>query len=184
MEKSNRLGITLKKLREKSGKTRKEAAEIFGVSRSYLSKVENSQERPSRDFLDKTHFIYNLSLDEFSQLLEFAGYPKNLGDLTRKEALSGMNAKKEVTGPESAGIQVEVPEGMDVLYCDSVFITSSPYGVIISFAQSGAPLQPNKHKVVARIGTSKIHGLALVNTLRENLEKSERSIINSKKVES
>lgn len=169
----NKFGNLLRQLRERAGKSMQEAALELKVSRSYLSKVETGHERPSKEFLNKAKAIYAPGSDDFTQLFELSGYQEKLEHSTRKEGLESMDKVQPEAGSRNE-IQIEIPQDMDVLYSDSVLITSSPYGVILTFTQTGTV--PNKQKAIARIGMSQIHGKALVNALRDNLEKSERVI--------
>ena len=69
------------------------------------------------------------------------------------------------------GIQVNLPGNLSVLYSDSTFLTISPYGVVLDFAQQMG--QTPTQSVVARIGMSKEHAKVLVEKLSGLLVKDE-----------
>lgn len=52
MGSQKQLGINLKKVREKAGKTQQELAELVGIHVSYLSRIERGVVNPSYDVLE------------------------------------------------------------------------------------------------------------------------------------
>ena len=78
----------------------------------------------------------------------------------------------KVVKPESEQKRVEIslviPDNISALYSDLVVITSNEFGFILDFAQSIG--NQNQKKVVARIGMSKDHAIALLNALNERLK--------------
>ncbi len=79
----------------------------------------------------------------------------------------------DIKKTEEAGepeVRVNIAGNQPVLYTDSVFITAGKFGVVLDFAQTmGATNQQN---VVARIGMSKEHALALMNILEKKLKET------------
>jgi hypothetical protein len=67
-------------------------------------------------------------------------------------------------------ISVVVPENLSALYSDLVIISSNEFGLVLDFAQSVG--NSNQKRVVSRIGMSKEHAIALLNTLNERLKSS------------
>ena len=64
-------------------------------------------------------------------------------------------------------LEVKIPEGTNVLYCDSAFITASNFGIVFDFAQSMA--STNTQTVVSRIGMSKNHAEAMLKVLEQKI---------------
>lgn len=58
-----------------------------------------------------------------------------------------------------------------VMYTDSIFVSSSDYGLVLDVAQT---LGGQQHNVVARIGMSFEHAKKLIETMNDNLQKYER----------
>jgi Protein of unknown function (DUF3467) len=72
-------------------------------------------------------------------------------------------------GEQNRGqISVVVPDNVSALYSDLVIISSNEFGLLLDFAQSVG--NANQKKVVARIGMSKEHAIALLNALNERLK--------------
>jgi hypothetical protein len=69
-------------------------------------------------------------------------------------------------------IQVQIPEPhFDILYSDQAFISHTPVGFTLDFAQLTP--QAALSRVVARIGLSPLHLKLLVRVLSENLQRYE-----------
>lgn len=72
-------------------------------------------------------------------------------------------------GPQ---IQVQIPEPhFDILYSDQAFISHTPVGFTLDFAQLTP--QAGISRVVARVGVSPLHLKLLVHVLMENLQRYE-----------
>ena len=70
--------------------------------------------------------------------------------------------------PVGGQIQVQIPEQrFEVLYSDQAFISHSPVGFTLDFAQVTPQL--GMSRVVARVGMSATHLKLLVNALTQNL---------------
>jgi hypothetical protein len=67
-------------------------------------------------------------------------------------------------------LQVNIANNQPVLYSDSVFVTAGKFGVVFDFAQSVG--STNQQNVVARIGMSKEHALALLNVLEKKVKET------------
>lgn len=74
---------------------------------------------------------------------------------------------KEATQTAPIKLEVKVPEGTNVLYCDSAFITASNFGIVFDFAQSMA--STNSQTVVSRIGMSRNHAEAMLKVLEQKI---------------
>lgn len=75
------------------------------------------------------------------------------------------NSKALQTAP--AELKINVPEGTNILYCDSAFVTASNFGIVFDFAQRMA--STDTQTVVSRIGMSKEHVEALLKVLQQKL---------------
>ncbi len=70
--------------------------------------------------------------------------------------------------PAGGQIQVQIPEQrFEVLYSDQAFVSHSPVGFTLDFAQVTPQL--GMSRVVARVGMSATHLKLLVNVLTQNL---------------
>jgi hypothetical protein len=69
-------------------------------------------------------------------------------------------------------VQVQIPEQhFDILYSDQAFVSHTPVGFTIDFAQFTP--QASLSRVVARIGLSPLHLKLLLGALTENLQRYE-----------
>lgn len=57
------LGSTIKQLREKSGITSQQLAEMSNVSQAYISQIENNRRQPSYNTLQAIAYALNTSID-------------------------------------------------------------------------------------------------------------------------
>ncbi len=174
-------GNKIRAYRKKNGETITQAANTMGIGRSYLSKLEHSHEQPSQKVLSDLISHYSLSRVEAIRLSSLAGYEGGVvaaNPIQRKEVFK--MTKKQI--PEKKDFkEVKVPDNIQVLYSDSVFVTSSQWGIVFDFAQNVGPT--NRQNVVARIGMSKEHARALMNVIQKRLaapesQKSRREIVN------
>lgn len=192
MEHYLRLGNRLREFRKLLGRNISQVAHELDIDRSFLSKIENGHERPSRLLLNKLISLYSLTLEEVAEILSLAGYmdkpniftsrkqtsPKVEGKHFEtvgngKEVFKIMDDKpKDIQGP-GAPINVEIDKNKPAVYCDSAFVTTNKYGLMIDFAQSVA--STNNQIVTARVGMSKEHARALAQVLERELKKIEDS---------
>jgi hypothetical protein len=77
---------------------------------------------------------------------------------------------KKVNKTNEEGVQVNIANNQPVLYSDSVFITTGQFGVVFDFAQSVG--STNQQNVIARVGMSKEHALALLNVLEKKVKET------------
>jgi selenocysteine lyase/cysteine desulfurase len=77
---------------------------------------------------------------------------------------------KKVNQSNEAQVQVNINNNQPVLYTDSVFVTTGKFGVVLDFAQSMG--STNQQNVVARVGMSKEHALALLNVLEKKVKET------------
>lgn len=78
----------------------------------------------------------------------------------------------------TTGAQISMPQGLPVLYTDSVFISSSKYGIVFDFAQMFGLTQTTNsslQNVVCRIGMSREHAKIMLNVLQNHLDNSHES---------
>lgn len=68
--------------------------------------------------------------------------------------------------------QINLNQGIPVIYTDSIFITVNQFGVMLDVAQTTAAT--NQQTVVARLGMSKEHAKALIESLKKRLEEAEK----------
>ncbi|PIR43369.1 hypothetical protein COV24_02895 [candidate division WWE3 bacterium CG10_big_fil_rev_8_21_14_0_10_32_10] len=76
--------------------------------------------------------------------------------------------KESTMGGNVEPMQINVPDTLYVIYTDSAFVHKNKYGIVLDFAQTMGPT--NRQNVVARIGMSKEHAIALLEVLKKNLE--------------
>ena len=60
----------MRDLREKKGVSQEKMAEAIGSHQVYISEIENGKKIPSLPILYKTALYFDLSLSEFSALIE------------------------------------------------------------------------------------------------------------------
>lgn len=181
MVKFKSFGNIIRSYRDKRGETITQAAKVMGMGRSYLSKLEHGHEQPSQKILSDLVSHYSLSKVEAIHLSELAGYEGGVvavNPIQRKEVFK-MEKKQIPKGKKFK--EIKVPDNIQVLYSDSVFVTSSQWGVVFDFAQNVG--STNTQNVVARIGMSKEHARALMNVIQKRLaapksQKSRREIVN------
>ena len=85
-----------------------------------------------------------------------------------------MSEEPPSTDMQSGGqIQVQIPEPhFDILYSDQAFISHTPVGFTIDFAQLTP--QVGISRIVARVGLSPLHLKLLVAALNDNLARYEK----------
>jgi len=78
-----------------------------------------------------------------------------------------MDQKKVNLNDAPQGVNVNLAaDKVQILYTDSVFITSNNYGIVFNVAQS---IDDKNQQVVTRIGMSKEHAKALLDVLGKHL---------------
>ena len=161
MKRFEDLALKLREHRQRKKESITVVADVIGVDRTYLSKLENGHERPSIEILNNLVRHYSLSENEANDLFLAAGYRSGVV-ISRKEENMDKTDK-----PIQPGVQINLNGNLPVLYSDSVFITSNPYGVSLDFAVNMGPT--NQQNVVSRIGMSKEHAKALAETILRQL---------------
>jgi|SRR3989344_811078 len=168
------LGKKIKSYRLLQKESITSASKTMGINRTYLSKLENGHIKPSLDVLNLLVKHYSLSQQEsrlLSNLANHGGGGLMLENFERKE--EPRMEEKIIPEPNlSQGVQVNVSDKTPVLYTDSVFVTSSQYGVVFDFAQNMASTK--QQNIVARVGMSREHAEALLKVLHERLNKGEQ----------
>lgn len=84
----------------------------------------------------------------------------------REEVKLNMNNEQQQVVPQDQ-VQILVPPGTTVLYTDSCFVTDTPYGIVMDYAQTLGPT--NQQTIVARLGMSVEHAEALVKVLSQKI---------------
>lgn len=172
--KYNDFGAKIKEYREAKKETITQVANAVGKGRTYISKLENGHERPTIPVLAQLTSHFSLSAETAAELSVLAGYRASsvvVEKSQRKEVTEMQNT--QIQTPETPPqVQVNVPNGLPVLYSDSVFVTTSQWGVVFDFAQNIGPA--NQQNVVARLGMSKEHAKALLGVLKKRLEGEEK----------
>lgn len=87
------IGETLKKLRGIYGYTAKELSELLGISRSYLSEIENGDKQPTYRLLEKYSEILDIKLSSLMLLAE--GY-NEADSKTSERALTARLMEKAI----------------------------------------------------------------------------------------
>lgn len=177
-----------------------ETAKKLGVSRSYLSQLENGYEKPSQLVLMRISEIYKLNIAEQGKLYELGmvlegrihtgvtpantiPLPSNASIKTTEGLTSlskdlGLKSQKEVSMKKQKEknqktINVNVPENMPAVYSDSAFVTTNKYGAMIDFAQNIA--SSGNQTIVARVGLSLRHAEELAKIILKQVEKTKDS---------
>ena len=156
------LGLTLREIRTKTGEGIKTTSNKLGLDYSYLSKLENGLQRPSKQVLNQLIAHFNLTSSEARDIFMLAGYRRGVVSVSED---SDFQTEKVQSKPE-----ILVRSDQVTLYSDSVGVDVNQYGFVLSFAQT---LGPNKQLIVSRIGMSKEHIKSLVRVLSELLDKAE-----------
>lgn len=175
------LGKKIKKYRLLKNESLSRIAEAIGVDHSYLSKIENGLRKPSFQILQKLIQHFSLTGLEVMEMMYLSGYSspvalshkhsadfsheRNLGNTQEREEVSKM--QDTIKTPITKDLQVNVPPGTPVLYTDSCFVTDSPFGIVMDYAQRLGPT--NRQTVVARVGMSVEHAEALVKVLSQKI---------------
>ncbi|HEV3233503.1 MAG TPA: DUF3467 domain-containing protein [Candidatus Dormibacteraeota bacterium] len=76
----------------------------------------------------------------------------------------------DVAAPSEINVQIPEPH-FDILYSDQAFISHTPVGFTLDFAQLTP--QAGLSRVVARVGMSPLHLKLLVRVLSDNLKRDE-----------
>lgn len=175
-------GNKVKSYRIKKGESLSQASKSFGLTKSYLSKIENGHIKPSEALIVKISNYLSLSEEELSELLKLVGLTGegtglsgggiliNQQEDQRKEGLNRVD--KNITENTA---EVTVPSNTPVLYTDSIFVTKNEFGVVLDFAQRLGPTK--KHTVVARVGMSERHAEALLDVLGKKLNNTQSVIM-------
>lgn len=168
------LGKKIKSYRLLQKENITEASKAMGINRTYLSKLENGHIKPSLEVLNVLIKHYSLSPKESSLLSTLAGHGGGglIMDNFKRREVPKVEEKTIANPNVSSGVQVNVSDKTPVLYTDSVFVTSSQYGVVFDFAQNMG--STNQQNIVARVGMSREHARVLLNVLQERLQKDER----------
>lgn len=84
------------------------------------------------------------------------------------EQKNNIPQQKSTSDDSVSPLQVNIPEGLNVTYTDSLFVHQNQYGVVIDFAQTVGTT--NRQNVIARVGMSREHAEAFLKVLKKNLD--------------
>lgn len=161
------IGDQVRSFRLRSKMNMAELARKVGTNRSYIYKLEQNELNPSKERIEKIAEVLQLNQEELIHLLDLT---KNISGQTienRRGVKSTMEANVE---SKNIG-QINVPGTLQVLYTDSAFVTSRPFGITIDFAQFVGPTQ--QQNVVSRIGMSVDHAEVLINVLKKKISEAK-----------
>lgn len=167
------LGAKIRERRNSLDRAIKEMSVDIGVDRTYLSKVENGQIKPSLGVLDKVIKYLGFEMSDTLDLYKMAGYS---GEKVRfegndkAEILHNPN-EGQVTNKDKEAARILVPDNVNILYTDSIFLTTGQFGVVLDVAQKLAAT--NQHKIIARLGMSDDHAKALRDLLIRKLKEKK-----------
>lgn len=158
-ENQEEIGKKLSKVRRLHGETLEHLAGRLGVTKSYLSKIENGHKTVSPTLMRKFAVVYEGS-SAFSAL--FGGHKININEGERGQGMDN----KQVQAPMP---ELEVNLNVDktpTLYSDWQNVYSNDGGVVLNFGQSTGP--GGSQHIVARIGLSHAQAKELYRVLGEN----------------
>lgn len=172
MKKYIELGKRLREHRKNHQESIIDVSDSINIDKTYISKLENGHERPSKEVLNKLISHYSLSSFEAIDLWSLAGYREGLVATERKEVNYMNNVDSKLSKfPTSGEFQIKVPDDKLILYTDFVMVTQGPFGIVLNFAQALGTT--NQQLVVARIGMSKEHAKALLKALGSEVQRTE-----------
>lgn len=166
-----KFGLRLREYREKRGDSITFVAHAINVSRTYMSKLENGHEKPSTAVFSSLIRHYSISREEAIRLASLL-YGDKAGLIlldynSEKEVKEKMDDRKIKLQDQPQGVQVNLAaDKVSILYTDSVFITSNPFGIVFNVAQF---IDQKNQQIVARIGMSRDHAKALAEVLAKHL---------------
>lgn len=161
------LGSTLRQYRENFNLSISELSRILKIDRTHLSKIENGHERPSLGLLNKLIWHYSLSGSQANELISLARHSASLTVISNKQLESDGRKEGIMEAKQNSGVQINIPNNVPVLYCDSVFMNSTEFGLTLDFAQTFAG--SNQQNVVTRIGMSFEHASKMIEVLNKHL---------------
>lgn len=162
----------LQEKRKELGYSVRQLAKLTGVNYSLYSKFENGLRNPTD--IQLSRLAERLGVDK-EKLMRLAGRLDEQKTTVKSIKTGDVLGKRGAKFPMSRGtekennINIAVPPNTPVLYTDSVYLTVSPYGVVLNFAQHLG--STNQQNIVSRVGMSKIHARILVERLSDLLNK-------------
>lgn len=163
------LGKKLGEIRRLSGVTLGQLADRIGVTKSYLSKIENGHKPVPASLLQKYVEVYGDSA-KFSELL--GGH--KVYAVQNNEGGRRSTKMDTTIQPATQELQVNLnPEKTPILYSDWQKVDTNDGGVVINFGQSTTPL-PVQH-ITSRVGMSHAQARQLYNSLGDVLKQFYKS---------
>lgn len=173
------VGEKIRLLRLTHNKNLADISEAIKVDKSYLSKIENGLIRPSDKLIFKLEKYFSLSPMETNNLLQLAGFNNTAKNVTSAKSTLGNNEKEDIAFKDTnkqmqdkINITVKIPDNLPILYSDSIFVTGSPYGIVLDIAQRLG--STGNHNIVARVGISLNHCKSLLKVLSKKIIDTER----------
>lgn len=179
-------GNQIRILRKRKNMTGSHLARSLSMDRTYISKLENGSIQPNSKMINRLAEYFGLSKEDRNDLFTLAGLssegnlPKEVSrqdftNINGKE-VERMDNKSEMSKDgNNAGIQINIPNNLQVFYTDSVFVTVNAFGVILDFAQTMPGVK--QQSVVARLGMSKDHAKAFLSVLGQQLDTDKNMVM-------
>lgn len=162
------LGKVLGKVRTQHGETLEQVAKRLGVTKSYLSKIENGHKPVPISLLEKYKRVYGNSA-KFAELI--GGHKVIINKGERKSEI--MENIVQVQPPVQE-LQVNInAEKTPIMYSDWQTVNTNDGGVVLIFGQSMAPMPVQN--VVSRIGMSHAQAKQLYGSIGEVLKEYYKS---------
>lgn len=166
LEEKMTLGKAISNHRNLRGMSMAELARKIRTNRSYIYKVENNSLKPSKERIEEIADVLQLQQNERFELLDLANISGKTNQY-REEVKTNM----ESISTQEKKVRVNVPSGLQVLYTDTAFVTSRPFGITIDFAQFVGPTE--QQNVVSRIGMSVDHAEAFISVLKKKISEAK-----------
>ncbi|MDO8639201.1 MAG: DUF3467 domain-containing protein [Candidatus Daviesbacteria bacterium] len=166
-------GNKIREFRKNKEESLLRVSSSLGIDKTYLSKLENGHLKPSKKILERISNYYSLSEEKMIILYDFAGYGEEEKQFRQNEDEREVIKMDEspssvITKGKEGAVEIGVPNNVQVLYSNAVFITSDDFGVVLDFAQRLG--STSNHNVVSRIGMSFDHAENFLKVLKENID--------------
>lgn len=155
------LGQRLRIIRQKLHETMADVSGAVEIDENMLQRIEDGRERPSEDILMLLINHFGMHDDEAAALWQLAGY-----DQPRAQQESGHD-QDEASSRNMVLVMAVDPR---IIYSDSVQVTASQKGVVLSFSQASGTSQI---LTTARIGMSREQAANVLKALQQALQRSE-----------
>lgn len=151
------LGARLRGLRVNHQESLAEVSGAVEIDIQILESFEVGEARPAEDILFLLISHFDLRDEEATDLWQLAGYEQH--DLL----LDG-----DVKAPV-----IFLPANIKIEYTDMLHAQTNEFGVVLNFMQANGP--SNQPMIVSRLGMSREHAKAVIETLRQILDQTQQS---------